>query len=542
LAPPSVLEWHDDLLPEEQRLRYLFEDCVLDAGRRELRRGADTVAVAPQVFDLLLHLICNRERVVSKDDLIEAVWDGRIVSDAALTTRLNVARQAIGDSGEAQRLIKTLPRKGFRFVAAVREEHAGESAAGPAVDTPKPVLALPDKPSIAALPFANLSSNAEQEYLADGIVADIITELSRYSELFVIARNSSFQYKGKSVDVRQVGRDLGVRYVLEGSVQRDGDRIRITAELIDAETGAHRWAERYDRKLEDVFAVQDEVGRTIVAILAAHVRKAETERVRSKPPGSWQAYDCYLQAADASARFTRSFNVEDIYAARRLLEQSLAIDPNNARSHALLASAHIATWVNRLDNDYLDPAAFSRAHQLARKAVDLDSNLPEAHAILGFILVWAGQHDAAIAEFERAVALNPNYVDWRFGWPLVLAGQSRRAIEVLQTYTRLDPFHAPLAHFFIGAAHFMLEEYARALAVLGDYKSRVPQLPFGHTWLVATHAQLGQLDEARASASVVLRMNPSFTISGTARRLVCFKHAKDEELFFGALRKAGLPE
>jgi TolB-like protein len=219
-------------------LRYLFEDCVFDTDRRELRRGAEAVSVAPQVFDLLEHLIRNRERMVSKDELIAAIWDGRIVSDAAVTTRINTARAAVGDSGEEQRLIKTPPRKGFRFVGAVREQWA---AAKPADAGDPPRLTLPEKPSTAVLPFINLSTDPEQDYFADGIVQDVITELSRFSELFVIARNSSFQYKGKATDVRQIGRELGVRYVLEGSVRRGGDRIRISAQLVDAATGAHRW-------------------------------------------------------------------------------------------------------------------------------------------------------------------------------------------------------------------------------------------------------------------------------------------------------------
>ena len=190
--------------------------------------------------------------------------------------------------------------------------------------TEKPALALPEKPSIAVLAFANLSGDPEQEYFADGIVDDIITELSRFSDLFVIARNSSFQYKGKAVDVRQVGRELGVHYVLEGSIRRSGERIRVAARLIDAATARHRWAEHYDRKLEEVFAVQDEVVATIVAILAAHVRQAEIERTRAKPPNSWQAYDYYLQALDTVASFNSSFSVKDLYEARRLLHQSLA--------------------------------------------------------------------------------------------------------------------------------------------------------------------------------------------------------------------------
>jgi TolB-like protein len=229
-------------------LRYLFEDYVFDTDRRELHRGADVVSVAPQVFDLLDYLIRNRERVVSKDDLINAIWNGRSVSDAALTTRLNAARSAIGDSGEEQRLIKTLPRKGFRFVGAVREAQGSAAAAtaDSSVEPPKPALTLPDKPSIAILPFTNLSSDPEQEYFADGVVEDIITGLSRSKSLFVIARTSSFTYKGKAVDIKQVGRELGVRYVLEGSVRKASNRVRITGQLVDAATGNHIWADRYD--------------------------------------------------------------------------------------------------------------------------------------------------------------------------------------------------------------------------------------------------------------------------------------------------------
>jgi TolB-like protein len=210
-------------------LRYLFESFALDADRRELRRGDDLVPVEPKAFDLMVHLIANRERVVSKDDLIAAIWNGRIVSDSALTTCINVARSAIGDSGGAQRLIKTLPRKGFRFVGVVREE---ERPGGVAVTSAPSAPRLPDKPSIAVLPFANLSGDPEQDYFTDGIVEDIITGLCRMGWLFVIARNSSFTYKGRAVDVKQVGRELGVRYVLEGSMRKAANRIRITAQLI----------------------------------------------------------------------------------------------------------------------------------------------------------------------------------------------------------------------------------------------------------------------------------------------------------------------
>jgi adenylate cyclase len=525
-------------------LRYLFEDCVLDTDRRELRRGAEAVAVAPQVFDLLAYLIRNRERVVSKDDLIGAIWGGRIVSDGAVTTRINAARNAIGDSGEEQRLIRTLPRKGFRFVGAVREEPAvaaAEVTDAPA-EAPRPALALPDKPSIAVLPFSNLNADPEQEYFADGIVADIITELSRFSELFVIARNSSFQYKGKTTDVRQVGRELGVRYVLEGSVRWSGDRLRVSAQLIDAATGAHRWAEHYDRNIEEVFAVQDEVVRTIVAILAVHVRKAEIERTRAHPPNSWQAYDYYLQAAEAMASFGSSLRAEDLYDARRLLRQSLAVDASYARSYASLANTHAAAWVNPLDSDYLAPAALDQAHEFARKAVQLDPSLPEGRAALGMVLAWKRQHEAALAEIERALALNPNYAEWLLGLALAVAGYPRRAIDVIETSMRLDPFYAAVSSFWLGFSHYMLKQYERALPALCDCVARAPNMRAGHSCLAATYAQLGRIEEARAAATEVLRIAPDYTISGTTMRLLGFKSAEDAEHLVDGLRKAGLPE
>src|SRR5262247_2801667 len=267
------------------KLLYLFEDYRLDTDRRELYREASPISVEPKVFDLLAYVIRNRERVVSKEDLVAAIWNGRIVSESALTTCINAARNAIGDSGEAQRLIKTLPRKGIRFVGVVREERKS-AAVAPAVAAPEPShpsLALPDKPSIAVLPFANLSGDAAQEYFADGMVEDIITGLSRMRWLFVIARNSSFTYKGQAFDVKQVGRELGVRYVLEGSVRKGGNRVRITGQLIDAETGAHLWADRFDGLIEDVFELQDKVASSVAGVIEPALQAAEAARSASRP-------------------------------------------------------------------------------------------------------------------------------------------------------------------------------------------------------------------------------------------------------------------
>jgi adenylate cyclase len=526
-------------------LRYRFEDYVLDTGRRELRRGDTPMAIEPKVFDLLAHLIENRERVVSKDELIAEIWDGRIVSESALFTRINMARTAIGDSGETQRLIKTLPRKGVRFVGAVREEPAPPRMAAAAVatfDKPAPGLALPDRPSIAVLPFDNVSGDRNQDYFCDGVSEDIITELSRFSELFVIARNSSFQYKGKAIDVRQVGRELGVRYVLEGSIRRDRDRVRISAQLVDALTGAHRWAERYDREIQDVFAVQDEVARTIATILAAHVNKAEIERTLNKPPEVWRAYDYYLQAVDAHSRFLSSFKAADLYEARRLLEQSVAIDPKYARACARLSWCHFAIWNNPLDGDHLNAVFLNRARQLAREAVHLDPNLPEAQAMLGHALCRCAEHDAAVAAFERAMALNPNFTDWRFAEVLVLSGEPERAIAVAGRHMRLDPFYAPLTPGWLGLAHYMLKSYSQALPPLRECAARAPDLRGCHLWLAAAYAQLGKLDAARSEAAEVRRIDPKWTINGSGARLFPFKRPQDAEHFADGLRKAGLPE
>jgi adenylate cyclase len=525
-------------------LVYLFEDCALDTERRELRRRGTPVAIEPKVFDLLAFVVENRQRVVSRDDLIAQVWDGRIVSESALARCIYGARSAIGDDGEAQRLIKTIQRKGLRFVGTVRQERqpSGVADAASVAEKPAAPLTLPDRPSIAVLPLHNTSGDQEQDYFSDGITEDIITELSRFSELFVIAHNSSFQYKGRAADVRQVGRELGVRYVLQGSIRRGGDRARISVQLIDAVTGANRWAERYDRQLDDVIAVQDDVSRTVATLLAAHVNKAEIERALNKPPETWQAYDCYLRAADASASYLSSYKAADLYEVRRFLEQAIAIDPNYARAHARLSWSYLVAGLIPPDGDYLNPAALDRAYRLACKAVQLDPNLPQAHAQLGHVLHRRREHEAAVAGYERAMALNPNFSDWRFAEVLIYAGDPARAIEAVERHMRLDPFYAPLAAGWLGLARYVLKQYEQALPALRECASRAPTLPLGHACLAATYAELGDIGKARAAAAEVLRIEPKWTIASVAAPLSPFKRTEDAEHFFDGLRKAGLPE
>ena len=359
----------------------------------------------------------------------------------------------------------------------------------------------------------------------------------------MIARNSSFQYKGKSPDIRQVGRELGVRYVLEGSIRRAGDRVRITGQLIDTTTGAHRWAERYDREAHDVFAVQDELARKIVAHLAVHVNKAEAERTLLKPPTAWRAHDYFMRSNLAFASFWSSLSAQDLHETRRLLERSVALDPSYARPYTSLAFTYVAAAVNPLDDDFMSPAALERARLLALRAIQLDPNLPQAHAELGNTLAWMkDQQDASVAAFEKAIELNPNFPDWRFTWALVFAGQATRAVEIAKTHMRVDPFYSPLAAGWLGFAHYFLKQYSEAVPWLRECTTRAPNLRGGHLWSAATYAQIGELETAKFHAAEALRIQPGWTINLHGRGINHFKFAEHAEHYFGGLKMAGLPE
>ena len=400
---------------------------------------------------------------------------------------------------------------------------------------------LLDRPSIAVLPFTNLGGSPQDDYFSDGIAEDIITELSRFSELFVIARNSSFQYDGKSADVQQIGRELGVRYVLEGSVRRDASRVRITVQLIDCQTRMHIWAERYDRKLEDALAVQDEVARKIVAMLAVRVKKAETERVFARPPAAWQAYDYYLRAVDCVTAYHSSYDKEGLFRGRRLLQQALVIDPTYARALAALSSCYISQWVHRWDDDCPWSEALDRSYQAARESVRLAPELPEAHIALGQALIFLRQHEAALTAVERATALNPNMTSFRFAYIYVLAGEAARATQLLEMHMRLDPFYEPNAPVGLGFAYYMLGRYEDALPLVQEAISRAPDMAHGRYVSAMSYAKLGQLDKAKADVEHALRLEPWYRISQslTARY---FKRPEDTEHVITGLRKAGFPE
>jgi TolB-like protein len=522
-------------------LRYLFEDYVLDTDHRELRLGAGLAPLAPQVFDILVYLIRNRERVVSKDDLIAAIWDGRIVSESALTTRLNGARNAIGDSGEEQRLIKTFPRKGIRFVGIVREE---KPVAADALDhitrPPRASPTLPDKPSIAVLPFANLSSDVLQDYFTDGVVEDIITELSRFSELFVIARNSSFTYKERSVDVRDVGRDLGVRYVLEGSVRKVANRVRMTGQLIDAASGAHIWADRFESTLDDIFALQDQMAESVVGAIAPRLEHAEIERAKWKPTENLNAYDCFLRGMAAWYDWTQSSHNN----ALKFFYQAIELDPEFARPYALAAGCYLM----RKANDWIIDRAAEAAEtgRLARLAADLGRNDAVALAWSAHALAYVvGDIKTGIALVDRALLLNANLaVAWqRSGWLRIYAGDCELAIEHLNRAKRLNPLDPlmHLAHSATAFGYFLLGDIDEASAWAERALHLRSNWPPALRVLAMSNALAGREQATRQAMTGLALVQPRLRISNLHEQI--FLHRPEHMAkCIEAMRKAGLPE
>jgi TolB-like protein len=521
-------------------VRYLFEEYLLDTGRRELWRGAEIVPVAPQVFDLLDYLISNRERVVGKEDLIKAVWRGRCVSDAALTTRMNAVRCAIGDNGVDQRLIRTLPRKGFRFIGSVVEANglAAEPAGDSLAQRPVPAVPLPDGPSIVVLPFVNLSSEPDQDYFADGIVNEIITALSRFRQLFVIARNSSFIYKNRDIDVKQIGRDLGVRYILEGSVRKSASRVRIAVQLIDTAAGAHIWADRFDGALEDIFDLQDQLSARIVCAISPKLEQAEIARAKRKPTESLHAYDYYLRGLASFYHGSRRSTAE----ALELFKTAFQLDPGFASAYAM------AAWC------YAVPLSFWRAgrkeeleaERLARLGARLGPNDATALCIAGFVFAEISREFATgVALVDRALVLNPNLaVAWFLGgWVQVYNGEPELAIEYFARVERLSPFDPFIwaVHAGYANAHFVAGRDDRALAAAERCLRDMPNHPPALMVLAASSALIGAMDPARRAMAQILEFNPNWTISRFKYRAPCCRENVVARLLEG-LRKAGMPE
>jgi TolB-like protein len=524
---------------------FSFSDHVLDTDRRELRRGSDPIAVEPQVFDLLVYLLRNRDRVVTKEELIAAVWGGRIVSESTMTSRINAARKAIGDSGQRQKLIRTLARKGLRFVGAVTVQSEGSQAdSRGAVPTtmddrqerPRSTQPRTDRPAIAVLPFVNLSGDSEQEYFSDGITEDIITGLSKLRWFFVIARNSSFTYKGRAVHIRQIADEFGVGYVVEGSVRKGGDRVRITVQLNDVATGSHIWAERYDRNLADVFAVQDEITEAIVAAIEPQIYATANFHSQRAAPNSMDAWDLVMRALSHYWRVTRQDNL----VAQALLEKAIAIDANYGQALGVLAASHTFSahmgWAEMA-------TAVPLAERAALAAILADSEDPWAHYALGCAYLYNRRFDDSLAEFELALRLNPNFslAQGYHGLALTYCGRWEEGIVAARRALRLSP-RDPYSSIYCGIAayaHFVARDYNEAMRLAREGVRQRSDFVGAHRVLTAAAGMAGQPEVGAAALQELRRVQPNISLAWITCKMPIRQPAELDHYLEG-FRRSGL--
>ena len=500
-----------------------FDNNEIDLNTGEFRRDGTVLPVEPQVLDLIVYLASRPGELVSRDDVIEAVWHGRIVSESAIGSRINAARAALGDDGKTQRMIKTVPRRGFRLMPKTYSEPRD----------PEQEFSLPDKPSIAILPFENMSADPDQEYFSDGITDDIITELARYNEIFVIARNSSFAYKEGGVDVRTIAAELGVRTILEGSVRRAADSVRITAQLVEAATGSHIWADRFDRKFEDIFAVQDEISTVIVNTL---VGKLVANHVRLIPA----AIDAYDHALRGMVLFQRIDSGDNIKA-RLEAERAIAIDPEFARAHALKSWTHALDGALRWNDN--QPQSFEQAHSAAIKAVALDDQEPWAHSALGYSEMFGRKaHRSSIAAFERSVALNPNSAHFRSWYAMALcySGEAEAGLREIGVAMRQNPHYPPAYLNLHARILFTLRRFQDALIPIERGIAAMPWNPSIRLLAAASYVALDRLDDAKAAMKEALVVKPGYRMDEVH---FSAPYSKEEDLLFylDLLTKAGMP-
>jgi adenylate cyclase len=404
-----------------------------------------------------------------------------------------------------------------------------------ASEKPSTPPTVPDKPSIAVLAFNNMSGDAEQEYFSDGISEDIITDLSALSELHVIARNSSFVYKKMAISVPDVAKALGVRYVLEGSVRKAGGRVRVTAQLIDSNNGGHVWASRFDRELTDIFAVQDELTREIVAALKLNLTAGERDRLTPRRSIDVKAYEYFLRGRERALAAMRTSNVE----ARGLLAHAIAIDPGYAAAHAVIAYTHVLDYINAWSADPQDSLRIGL--EIAERAVEMAEDEPIARFGLGMACLWSRQFDRAKAEAHRCIALAPSSGDSLrlMAHVQIFSGDPAGAIESLGAYMRLDPHFTEVSLQFLAEAHYSLGEYEQAIAAIEQRLARNPQSETAYALLASSYGQLGRPEDARRAWEQALRINPGFSIE-RRRRILPFRNPEDFERRVEGLRKAGL--
>jgi TolB-like protein len=499
-----------------------------DLGQRELSRDGVPVRLGSRAVDILAVLASARGDIVTKDELLARVWPGLVVEENNLQVQVSALRKALDQETNGQSYLVTAPGRGYRLIGLIDPIRQGP--------------ALPDKPSMAVLPFQNMSDDPEQDYFADGIVEDIITALCHIRWLFVIARNSSFAYKGRAVDPKQVGRELGVRYVLEGGVRKAARRVRITAQLVDASTGAHLWADHFDGSLEDIFDLQDQVTASVVGAILPRLEEAEIERAKRKPTESLDAYDYFLRGLASTHRMTR----ESVSEALALFAKAIELDPDFASPHGVAAFCYVVRKINGWTVDRAQEVA--DAARLAWRAAELGKDDAVALAFGGLALGYvAGDLEGAIALIDRALALNPNQAAAWYASGTVRAfrgGEPDVAIEHLARAMRLSPFD-PFMFSMQGVtafAHFFAGRYDEASAWAEKAFWERPNILATLRIAAVSNALSGRLEEARKAVARALELDPDMRLSNLKDRIGTFRRPEDFAKYADGLRKAGLPE
>ncbi len=500
---------------------FRFSSYVVDTERLELSGATGPIALQPQAFALLIFLLENADRVVSKDEIFEGVWQGRIVSDGTLNSRINAIRKAVGDDGTTQNVIKTLPRQGFRFVAAVNETDQ---------DAPEVERDVPSGKSIGILPFTDVGNDPEQAYFADGLTEDLITDLSKMQDLFVIARNTTFSYKGSSKSTIEIGREMGVAHVLEGSVRRSGGRIRINAQLVATDSGGSVWAERYDRDFEDIFSVQDDITNEITSALKANLNGIS----RANRGASAEAYELCLRARSLFFRFQPDAFSECVL----LLDRAVEIDPGYSRAWAEQVfpyqSGHTFGFPGFDDGLHI-------AIEKGRRAVELDETSGFAHARLGWALMINAEHDQSLYHFTQAIELEPNNSEV-YAWyceALNFADEPEQAIDAAETCLQFDPVAPANVLHHLAHANFLLGNLAKAIELESRVSRVMPSFPPGRLIAAAAMVEQGRAEEAQDQIQAILDYNPDFALQHFLDRYP-YRNKKQLARISGALSDAGL--
>ena len=523
-----------------------FGGFTLDAVRRTLTREGARIALRPKSFDVLCCLVAAAGRSVTRDEIVRTVWPNVIVTDESLSRCVSDIRQALDD--DQQDLIRTLHRHGYVFTAALTPASAPAQARttdrSPAGSWP----ALQERPSIAVLPFTNVGGDREQDYFSDGLTEDIAIRLSKFGELFVIASESAFAFKDNTTNPRDIGRRLGARYIVLGAVRRDQARLRISARLVEADTGKQVWGDSYERDLAGVIALQDELAQRIVGLLVSRLTQTELARAQRKAPASLGAYDLFLRGRSVLASVDTSPVGEyggRLLAARRTLDDAVQLDPGYAPALTALSDTYNRAWLVANDEpalagEFQNPSVSDQALSLAERAIAADPTLAEGHSQLAWVLHWRYRRGDALAAFRRANDLNPNMADGRYALALAHAGHADESIVLLNRIFPLDPLPRPIYFSYLANSYYLAGRYPQALETSRTTVDRLPAVFQARVWHAAAAAQLGLDEEARAAAAAALRLRPNFTISGFLG-MIRLSNPRQELNLEEGLRKAGLP-